>query len=133
MRDSSKFRMTKQREVVLSELQKSIKHPTADEVYEMVRKHVHRISLGTVYRNLENLAEEGLINRIEGIPMRFDARTDDHYHIRCKHCSKIADLPSNGQVNIEETVENLDDWKITGHEFELLGICPECSEQIHDK
>ncbi|MGE5577510.1 MAG: Fur family transcriptional regulator, partial [Syntrophothermus sp.] len=53
--------MTRQRQIILEELKNVTTHPTADEVYEMVRRRLPRISLGTVYRNLELLAEEGII------------------------------------------------------------------------
>jgi len=58
------FRMTRQRRIILEELRKVDSHPTADEVYEMVRRQLPRISLGTVYRNLEILSREGLIQKV---------------------------------------------------------------------
>jgi Fur family ferric uptake transcriptional regulator len=72
--------MTRQRRVILEELRKVDTHPSADEVYEMVRKRLPRISLGTIYRNLEILSETGEIQRLEtGSHLkRFDGRADDH-------------------------------------------------------
>ena len=65
MADIHKERMTKQREIVLEELRKTRMHPTADELYERVRKRLPKISLATVYRNLEWLAEREIIRKIE--------------------------------------------------------------------
>ncbi len=88
------MRMTKQRSVILNELRRSDLHPTADEIYQAVRKKLPRISLGTVYRNLDMLAREGLIHRIHqaGSQMRFDAHAGDHIHIRCAYCGRIHDI-----------------------------------------
>jgi Fur family ferric uptake transcriptional regulator len=73
--------MTNQRQVILEEIQKVNTHPTADEVYETVRKRLPRISLGTVYRNLEILSACGLIQKIGPLSnqMRFDGITKKHY------------------------------------------------------
>ena len=57
--------MTRQRQIILEELRKVVTHPSADEVYEMVRKRLPRISLGTIYRNLEILSENGDIQKLE--------------------------------------------------------------------
>jgi Fur family ferric uptake transcriptional regulator len=57
--------MTRQRRVILEELRKVNTHPSADEIYEIVRKRLPRISLGTVYRNLEILSESGDIQKLE--------------------------------------------------------------------
>ncbi len=81
----TKLRLTKQRKVIVEELTKSTDHPTAGDIYDTVRKRLPRISLATVYRNLELLAAHGVIQKLElcGSPARFDARRDGHYHIRC--------------------------------------------------
>ena len=87
--------MTSQRQVILEEIRKVHSHPTADQVYEEVRKRLPRISLGTVYRNLDILSECGLIQRIAPVSnqMRFDGDTSSHYHVRCIHCGKVEDAP----------------------------------------
>jgi Fur family ferric uptake transcriptional regulator len=59
------MRLTSQRQVILEELKKVKSHPTANEVYDMVRKRLPRIGLGTVYRNLDLLAERGIIKKLE--------------------------------------------------------------------
>jgi Fur family ferric uptake transcriptional regulator len=64
MADCTRIRRSKQREIILEELKKFDSHPSADELYERVRKRLPHISLGTVYRNLEILAREGIIQRI---------------------------------------------------------------------
>ncbi|UCE33343.1 MAG: transcriptional repressor [Deltaproteobacteria bacterium] len=123
-----KYRMTHQRQVILDEIRKVTTHPTADEVYELVRKRLPRISLGTVYRNLEILAARGLIKRIgpASQQMRFDGVTEDHYHLRCVSCGRVEDAPIISVGDLEDAVRNQSDYSITGHRLEFLGICPEC-------
>jgi len=88
------MRLTTQRQIILEELSKVKTHPTASELYDMVRKRLPRIGLGTVYRNLELMAENGMILKLEvgGTQKRFDATTDTHYHIRCSGCGKVDDI-----------------------------------------
>ena len=123
------LRMTRQRKVILEELRKVKTHPSADEVYEMVRKRLPRISLGTVYRNLEILSESGDIQKLEpGCSLkRFDGDTSEHCHIRCVRCDRIADAPLPDVKFDLEQVESTD-FEITGHRLEFLGLCSECSD-----
>ena len=123
-----KLRMTHQRQVILDEIRKVNTHPTADEVYELVRKRLPRISLGTVYRNLEILSARGLIKRIgpASQQMRFDGVTKDHYHLRCISCGRVEDAPMISVGDLEDAVRNQSDYSIMGHRLEFLGICPEC-------
>jgi Fe2+ or Zn2+ uptake regulation protein len=125
---NQKYRMTHQREVILEEIRKVNTHPTADEVYEMVRKRLPRISLGTVYRNLEILSTCGLIQKVGPLSsqMRFDGNTETHYHIRCSYCGRVEDAPIESLDDIENAVSSLSDYHIMGHKLEFIGICPEC-------
>jgi len=123
-----KLRMTRQRKVILEELRKVDTHPSADEVYEMVRKHLPRISLGTVYRNLEILSESGEIQKIElgCSSKRFDGIAENHYHIRCIDCDRLIDTPADFDVAVNHNLKNAIDFKIIGHKLEFIGICPDC-------
>lgn len=87
-------RMTRQRAVILEELRKTKSHPTADELYSIVRERLPRISLGTVYRNLDFLADSGEIRRLEaaGSTKRFDGDISWHQHVRCLRCGRIGDV-----------------------------------------
>ena len=127
--------MTHQRQVILEEIKKDPSHPTADEVYERVRKRLPRISMGTVYRNLDVLSSCGLIHRLEpGLPqMRFDSVMHDHYHITCTQCGKIEDAPIETSDNVFENLENalgrLTKHGIFGHKLEFVGLCKECLQK----
>ena len=128
---NQKHRMTNQRQVILEEIRKVNIHPTADDVYEMVRKRLPRISLGTVYRNLEILSISGLIQKIGPISsqMRFDGITKNHYHIRCIYCGSVKDAPIDIAENLENAISEKSDYSIIGHKLEFIGICPGCEEK----
>ena len=84
------LRMTRQRQVILEELRATDQHPSADDLYGRVKRKLPRISLGTVYRNLEILTELGEIQMIglAGSLKRFDGIPHNHYHMRCLHCER---------------------------------------------
>ncbi|MBN1106631.1 MAG: transcriptional repressor [Deltaproteobacteria bacterium] len=127
--------MTHQRRVILEEVKCCPGHPTADEIYEKVRKKLPRISMGTVYRNLDLLAAGGLIHKIEpGHPQkRFDGVTKDHYHLTCVRCGKIEDVPfepsDNTLGNLENALGRMTKFGIFGHKLEFLGLCAACQKQ----
>jgi Fur family ferric uptake transcriptional regulator len=121
--------MTRQRKVILEELPKLVTHPSADEVYEMVRKRLPRISLGTIYRNLDILSKNGEIQKLElgCAQKRFDGISENHYHIRCIHCDRVVDAPGDFDVTVDHHLKNATDFRIIGHKLELIGICLDCS------
>ena len=125
----SNLRMTRQRQVILEEVRNVTSHPSADEIYEMVRKRLPRISLGTVYRNLEILAECGEIQKLElGCSLkRFDGIAEEHYHIRCLCCDRIFDAPPQSSIHISHQLKECTEFKIVGFKLEFIGICPACS------
>ena len=128
---NQKYRMTNQRQVILEEIRKVNTHPTADDVYEMVRKRLPRISLGTVYRNLEILSTRGLIQKIGPVSsqMRFDGITKNHYHLRCIYCGKVEDAPIETVDKFENDIRDISDYSIIGYKLEFIGICPKCGEK----
>ena len=87
-------RITRQRVVILDELRKVRCHPTATGLYEIVRRQLPKVSLGTVYRNLELLARMGTIRKLEfsGTEARFDGDIGRHDHIRCVRCDRVDDV-----------------------------------------
>jgi Fur family ferric uptake transcriptional regulator len=123
------MRLTTQRQIILEELGKVTSHPTANEVYDMVRKRLPRIGLGTVYRNLELLAESGIILKLEvgGTQKRFDATVSPHYHIRCSSCGKVDDIEMDVDENINQAAARISNYEILGHHIEFTGICDSCS------
>ena len=125
------MRLTTQRQIILEELGKVTSHPTANEVYDMVRKRLPRIGLGTVYRNLELMADSGIILKLEvgGTQKRFDATVAPHYHVRCTSCGRVDDIDIEVQNKINQIAENASDYMILGHHIEFSGMCPRCSDE----
>lgn len=103
-------------------------HPTAEWVYRQARRHMPRISVGTVYRNLKELSSEGYVQELHaaGQSARFDANTGQHYHVRCVVCGRIADLPISVDHHVEEEAGRAINYRILGHQVEVLGVCPAC-------
>lgn len=130
MAQTSKMRMTQQRRIILEELRRYNNHPTADQLYERVRKHLPRISLGTVYRNLEILTAIGEIQTLElsGSQKRFDGNPCKHYHIRCMHCGRVDDAPIAPLSQLEDELYKSTVYTIMGHRLEFLGLCPDCTQ-----
>ena len=124
-----KYRMTRQRSVILEELKKMSSHPTADELYKIVRSVLPHISLGTVYRNLDILSDMGLILilEIEGNQKRFDGNIEKHYHMHCLNCNSISDINLK-TVKIEYSTDTTEGYKIIDHRLYFIGLCKECSK-----
>lgn len=129
------LRMTNQREIILRELLKSKQHLTADELYDIVKKIMPRISLATVYRNLEILSEAGIVGKLEisGRQKRFDYDPSDHDHIYCAVCHRVDNLEVEHQSMGAEKLGNSSGYSITGYRLEIIGICPECQKILDNE
>ncbi len=125
------IRLTTQRQIILEELAKVKTHPTASDLYDMVRKRLPRIGLGTVYRNLELMADNGMILKLEvgGTQKRFDANTDPHYHIRCSCCGKVDDIDVPVIDTLVDAAAQSSSYQILGHHVEFTGVCTECQQR----
>ncbi len=121
-------RMTKQRRVILDVLRDTKSHPTADWVYEQVRKQMPRISLGTVYRNLRVLKEKGDIVELNygSTYSRFDGNTENHYHFVCQDCGRIDDVFVPLRDDIDKKVSKALGGEVIFHRLEFYGSCAAC-------
>ena len=128
MNIQTKTRMTRQRRVILEELKKMKSHPSADEIYFVVRSRLPRISLGTVYRNLQHLSRQDLIRILPGTSgqMLFDGDATEHYHVRCTICGRVEDLPGRPMLHFERDMVGKTEYEILGYKIELVGVCPDC-------
>jgi Fur family ferric uptake transcriptional regulator len=123
--------MTPQRSIILEEIRKTKTHPTADGVHALVRRRLPRVSLATVYRNLDLLARAGMIQKVElgGCPRRYDGWVDDHIHVRCVECGKVGDVSDGLLGRTRARVEKLSGYDITGYHLEFTGLCSECKKK----
>lgn len=129
------MRMTSQREIILKELQDSHQHLSADELYERVKKIMPRISLATVYRNLETLSEAGIIGKLEisGRQKRFDSDTHPHDHIYCLQCQRVDNIDFDRNLVNPAEVASDKGYRITGYRVEFKGICSACRRSQEKK
>ena len=130
MRKTLDRRMTMQRKKIMEIVTEGNTHPSADEVYQRVRSFLPRISLGTVYRNLEILSEMGKIQKLElsGSLKRFDWDLKKHYHIRCLRCDRIDNAPLAPLNQLEDELYEATVFQIIGHNLEFIGLCPKCTK-----
>ena len=128
--DYMKLRNSKQRESILQALKNGQLHPTVDDVYSTVRENFPRISLATVYRNLDLLCRMGKIAKIEspGCPARYDYTITNHFHVKCRNCGKIADIDLEGKLEDYIDLQAVSrDFTVTGYRIDFFGLCPECN------
>jgi Fe2+ or Zn2+ uptake regulation protein len=125
-----RVRGTRQRQVVLDVVRSTMDHPSADWVFRQARRRLPGISLATVYRNLKELAAEGLIREVHagGPTARFDSNTGRHYHIRCVGCGRVNDLPLSVDDRLEQEAGRATNYAILGHDVEVHGLCPGCKQ-----
>jgi len=126
-----KLKRTKARIIILDEIKKVKTHPTAYELFNMVKEKLPRVSLGTIYRNLDIMSEKGLITRIKtnDSQTHFDGRTDEHYHIQCMECGRIDDVELDTLKGIDDVVEERTGYAVLYHTINFYGLCPECSKR----
>ena len=103
-------------------------HPTAETIYENLRKEYPKISLGTVYRNLSLLTDIGEIQTIStGVgPDRSDGNVNPHYRFICKRCGCVMDLRMQGLEHINLLAQHEFSGTIEGHTVFFYGSCEAC-------
>jgi len=125
-------RYTEQRAAVFHFLESTESHPSADEVFLEVRRHLPGISLATVYKSLETLVGCGLAVKLtysDG-SARYDGRTDPHHHARCVGCGRVMDIAGSlPKGQLDALRERAEGFVVTGYRLELSGFCPDCAPQ----
>lgn len=122
------LKFSRQRESIKEYLANTNEHPTADTVYAHVREQYPNISLGTVYRNLNLLVEQGEAVKVvcgDGYD-RFDATCTPHYHVICKECKCVKDLDLPNIDHIDILAQASFEGKIESHSVYFSGICQKC-------
>ena len=121
---------SKQGEQIYETLLNNVVHPSAEYIYDILRQANSNISLATVYRNLNKMAQIGRIKKINGLEDRapFDHNTFEHYHFICRKCGRIYDIPCDIAPDIIKKAQEETGFKIESHDIVFNGICRECSE-----
>ena len=124
-------RETKQREAILRVLMNTKSHPTADSIYDEVKKEIPNISKGTVYRNLKVLQENGQVLELNlnGTISRFEVKQDNHYHFRCEKCGRVSDIDMPVDRELDRHIEKITGLKISYHQLEFRGLCKDCQKR----
>ena len=118
-------RYSRQRDLLLRALSETKEHPTAETLYFKLRETNPRISLGTVYRNLNLLSEEKTIYRMNFPVERYDYNTAPHPHFICSGCGGVSDLSWNAGVSLECFI-NSGSNEIIRYDIICTGICETC-------
>lgn len=128
-------RNTIQRRLVLEAVRKIACHATAEAVYQEVAKSYSDISPATVYRNLNFLAEQGCIVKLEMLDgaARYDHNTAKHYHFLCQKCGKVFDLCLPEVTQALRAPKGTDGFVIISDEVLLKGFCPDCRKENTNK
>lgn len=128
-------RRSRQREVILEELRAVTTHPTAEQLHERVRHRIPKISLGTIYRNLDLMARHGLVRKLDsgGGQARFDGDLTHHLHVRCVQCGQVADVAVGPEGPDSGPIEACCGYEILGLRVEYVGICPACGERLSEE
>ena len=121
-------RYSRQREEIYQVLCASKEHPTAQMVYDVLRADLPNLSLGTVYRNLNLLAELGKVRRVATVQNvdRFDAVCEDHAHFICECCGKVEDFFDVNMDSVKDLCGNLSDHRILRLNVVMEGRCSDC-------
>lgn len=121
-------RKTKQRMAILDVLKEVRIHPSADWIYDEVRKKFPHVSKGTIYRNLNVLEDEGVIMKlnVDGVVGRYEIRQSNHYHFICDKCGRVFDLDGPIETKLNMKFSKKTGFKIIYHQLEFRGLCHDC-------
>ena len=123
------LKVTPQRAAVYEAVASLDTHPSADEVYRIVKKKLSHISFDTVNRTLRTFAEHGIIEILESISgvRRFEPNLGQHHHLQCVRCGKIIDFEYQGYNDLPVPDHVQEEFTVVKKRVCLTGFCGECS------
>jgi Fur family transcriptional regulator, ferric uptake regulator len=127
----SGYTLTSQRRAVLEALKDFKGHPSAEEVYLVVKKKNPRVALGTVYQALSVLEEIGLIEakHWSESPVRYDLNTEPHHDIRCTRCGEVTEIPGVEFEDFAAHIRENTPYEVTNASLIIEGVCPGCQSR----
>jgi Fur family transcriptional regulator, peroxide stress response regulator len=133
------MRITPQRAAICSLLSSVDSHPTAQDIYAVLRPQFPSLSLATIYNTLEVLIQVGAVNALGSVgdnTVHYDADTGPHVNLACLVCHRVIDYPSEHIQHVEAEVQSSSGYRLLGARVLYYGICPECqhssSYRVHD-
>jgi Fur family transcriptional regulator, ferric uptake regulator len=126
----SGYTLTSQRRAVLEALKEAKGHPSAEDIYLIVKKKNPRVALGTVYQALSVLEEIGVIGskHWSESPTRYDLNVEPHLDIRCARCGEVSEIPGVELGELEEHIRNNTPYEVTRTTMVIEGLCPACRD-----
>ncbi|MEF9990284.1 MAG: transcriptional repressor [Christensenellaceae bacterium] len=121
---------SRQRELILNTVLTHRIHPTADTVFSILKPEHPELSLATVYRNLNQLSQNGLLLKIP-VPNgkdHFDGMLSPHYHMICENCGKMMDIPKDYIPDFDYEIAKKTGFKIHSHNIVFYGLCKNCNQ-----
>lgn len=122
-------RYSRQRELIYQSVCASRAHPTAEMVYAALKPQHPSLSLGTVYRNLHLLSDEGKLVRMPFPVERFDGDLHPHGHFCCEKCGRVADVELPYDPELDARAQAQLDWEVDRHTVVFYGLCPDCARE----
>ncbi len=128
----SGYTLTSQRRAVLEALGETSGHPSAEDVYLIVKKKNPRVALGTVYQALSVLEDIGIISskRWSESPIRYDVNTKPHLDIRCIRCGEVSEIPGVDLGGLKSRIQGSTPYEVTSASLVVEGICPACQKNL---
>jgi Fe2+ or Zn2+ uptake regulation protein len=125
---SYRISVTPQRLAILENMESRRDHPSADQIYQEVRRGMPTISFNTVYKTLEVFCQKGLIIKVNPLHevARYDVETDHHAHLICRNCHFIVDLPDEVAFAPSLPKEAQAGFQVENHSLIFWGLCPQC-------
>ncbi len=125
-----RYKHSRQRDRILETLRGTKSHPTATWVYDELKREFPELSLGTVYRNLGILRDQGLLRVLQSGSTfdRFDADTSPHYHFICEGCGRVDDVPMDVVGDLESRAAETLGCRVSGHRLDFYGLCADCAK-----
>ncbi|MBN2103367.1 transcriptional repressor [bacterium] len=128
MNSGTSYRQSRQRRRILQLLKETHTHPTVDWMYQQLKPEFPKLSLGTIYRNLSILTEQGLVNKIKSGSTfdRFEANTGTHYHFICESCGCMQDLEMPVRKDLNDEARQFTNFDVQKHQIHFFGLCSDC-------
>ncbi|HVZ24383.1 MAG TPA: Fur family transcriptional regulator [Vicinamibacterales bacterium] len=123
------LRLTPQRDVLLHALAETKGHPTADDLFKTVRRRLPTVSHATVYRNVHELVDAGLIGTLErsGAAVQFEMNPEHHHHFLCGRCGQVWDVYLDQvAVKVNTRRSPLSGFQIDRRDVQMHGVCARC-------
>jgi len=129
------LRATPQRAAICELLARSKDHPTANDIYSVLKTKYPSLSLATVYNTLDVLVGMGLVNALGSIGddrVHFDANLSPHINLVCTNCHKVMDAESDCVTDLDAELSRKSGYRLEESRILYFGICPECQKQLNN-